>query len=168
MAESKVEEIKMAQANVLKVSDDGPKWGPGKSKKSHQIIFQNTEDLTEVITAVCFSDPLPEEVHAGSVLKDLTIEKEKRGDSESFRVRFGEKKGDGPQRAYGGGARISPEELNIKRFEAAGKIVGVAYSYAFDMMKDSPDVKTEGICDEGDIIAQRMWTYTKGLLGGSG
>ena len=163
--EKEITKIAIEKATILSVSD-GPKWGQNKDQKSHQLVIQNANNVEEVYTVRNFAPQLPEHIKQGAVVDNLEIEKEDYNGSVSYRVRFGDKK-DGGYR--GGGYRgISPAELNIKRFEAASKVVGVAYSYAFEMVKDAPDGDLDKILNMGDKIADAMWEKSKAFLGGGG
>jgi len=151
--EKEVKDILLAKAKILTVSDDGPKWGDNKDKKSYQVIIQNEDDLSKVYTALCFTDPLPENVKPGASLHDITVQEEKSGDRTQYRVRFGEKK------PFGKGGRGGYE---AQKEDPIAKMIMTGYSYSKDLYLATVvgPINGETYCDlSSQVVASMISDY---------
>jgi len=157
--------LKLKNMKVLSVTEKGSYHSKklDKEVKTFEVVLQGVEDQSKVITGEA-GEPLPETVVKDGTVEDVWVYEDTYGDRVTTKLFFPKPKGAGGGK--GGYRGASPEELSIKKFSETSKVVGVGYSYALEVCKESTEpITATTLADIGDEIADRMWAKTKGLLG---
>jgi len=156
---SETKKITIANATVLSVSKGTwTKQGETTEREKSEIVFQNTDNLAEVVTATCFA-ALPADVVPQGKLTGVEIEQSEYKGTLSNRVRFGDKKPWGG--GGGGGYRSSPEEMAFKKQEYYSKLISIGTSYVYQYQA-GPLTAAEAL-KEGEILAEgfNAWAVKK-------
>ena len=166
MAQEPKEKIKIEKANILVVAP-GELWGIGnelKDKPSHILTIQDANNTSIVHTVKCLQRTLPDHIKTGAVVDNLEFGVFEWNGQVENKIKF-EKPGGG--KFGGGGYRgISPEELQLKRDDLLYKVIGVGYSYALEVCKESSEpITVEKFAETGNAIADAMLAKGKLLKG---
>ena len=152
------------KCTVLSVAEGKP-W-KDKDGKEHQQWDVVLKEGDEVYYGT--ASKLRDDVKEKAEIERVMLYKNKVGDKEYTKFFFPteDSRSSGGGGKYSGGYRgISPEEMSLKRFDSTSRVVGVAFSYAVDILKDNPDVDIEKVIGWGNDLADAMWEKSKKLLG---
>ena len=162
MADQPKERLK--NMKVLSVTEKGKYFSKKQNKdiKTFTVKLQSVDDPSKGVEGEA-SEPLPGNVVADGIVEDVWLYEDTYGDQVTNKLFFPQPKGSGGGK---GGYRMSPEELQIKRDDLLYKIIGVGYSYALDICKETPgEITVKKIAEAGNGIADAMLAKGKLLKG---
>ena len=156
---------RLKNMKVLSVADKGSYFSKkqGKDVKTFTVKLQGVDDPSRTLEGEV-GEPLPETVVADGVVEDVWVYEDTYGDRVTTKLFFPKPKGSGG--GGKGGYKMSPEELLLKEKDLIYKIIGVGYSYALDICKETPgEITVEKFATVGNGIADAMMAKGKLVKG---